>query len=125
MLDHVALVVTSLDASTEFYTRLLGVERLNRVDLGDHHIQYLSSGTGVRIELIEYVPGRAPGALSEPDAIAMRHLAWEVPDVAAAAAFAEATGGQVINPPTVVPALGFTSALIRDPDGIEVELLQR
>lgn len=124
-LDHVALVVTSLDSAMAFYSQLLGLEVLDRVDLGDHRIQYLSSGTHARMELIEYLPGKAAGAPAEPDAIAMRHLAWQVEDLAGLLPRVSELGGTVLTGPNWIPSLGFHSALIRDRDGIEVELVQR
>ena len=54
-LDHAALVVASLDRSTAFYSSLLGLEVRNRVELSDHTIQYLDSGTEVLLELMALI----------------------------------------------------------------------
>lgn len=125
-LDHVALVVTSVESSSSFYTTLLGLEELERVTLSDHTIQYLGTGTAAKVELIEYTDS-ASKMVGEADqrAIAMRHLAWNVTDVASLEEWTTQQGGVVIARPVFVPELGFTSMLIRDPDGIEVELIQR
>lgn len=124
-MDHVALVVESLDRSRAFYCDLLTIDPLDRADMGDHRIQYLGTGTGVRLELIEYVPTRGAGATAESRRIGMRHIAWDVADLWPVVARVESLGGSIMAEPTWVPTLGFHSALIRDPDGIEVELIQR
>lgn len=125
-LDHVALVVASLDRSTSFYTSLLGLERLERVILPGHTIQYLGSGTAVQVELIEYwEPADGVKGKADQRAIAMRHMAWNVTELARLEDLTAQLGGEVIARPVFVPELGFTSMLIHDPDGIEAELIQR
>ena len=108
-MDHVALVVESLD----------------RVGMGDHRIQYLGSGTAVRLELIEFMPSLEADATAGGRRIGMRHIAWEVSELAQVVARVESLGGSILTEATWVPRLGFHSALIRDTDGIEVELIHR
>lgn len=124
-LDHVALNVTSLDRTADFYCSLLGLVRLNRVDMGDHTIQYLTSGTEVLFELIEYAEGVEPAWSGTRQQAAPRHLAWRVADVAALEPDVSRLGGVVVTKPGYVPNLDFNNMLIRDPDGIEVELVER
>lgn len=124
-MDHVALVVESLDRSQAFYSELLAIEPINRVDMGDHRIQYLGSGTAVRLELIEFMPSLEADATADGRRIGMRHIAWEVSELAQVVARVESLGGSILTEATWVPRLGFHSALIRDTDGIEVELIHR
>ena len=124
-LDHVALVVGSLDRATHFYSHLLDLEVLNRVRLSDHTIQYLSSRTGAPLELIAYDEGAAGQPLNPPSMPASHHLAWQVPDVEDLQHRVIELGGLVISAPVYMPELQQTSLLIRDPDGFLIELVER
>lgn len=138
-LDHVALVVASLDRSAAFYSGLLGLDILHQVRLSDHTLQYLASGTEVALELIEYdkprgdIAGdkaRDPGVRDARDAGVQEargahHLAWNVADAAAVEAKVEALGGRVVASGRYVPELDFISLMAEDPDGFLVEVVQR
>ena len=145
-LDHVALVVASLDRSAAFYSELLGLDILHQVRLSDHTLQYLASGTEVLLELIEYDEPRgvvgddAQGAGARDawdagvqeardagvrDARDAHHLAWNVADAAAVEAKVEALGGRVVASGRYVPELDFISLMAQDPDGFLVEVVQR
>ena len=126
-LDHVALVVASLDRSAAFYSELLGLDILHQVRLSDHTLQYLASGTEVLLELIEYdeprgVVGDDAQGAGARDA---HHLAWNVADAAAVEAKVEALGGRVVASGRYVPELDFISLMAQDPDGFLVEVVQR
>ncbi|WP_341729637.1 VOC family protein [Brooklawnia sp.] len=124
-LDHAALVVASLDRSTAFYSSLLGLEVRNRVELSDHTIQYLDSGTEVLLELIAYQAGAAGQPLSAPGLPAAHHLAWQVPDANELRPRIIALGGSIVSMPVFMPELQQTSMLIQDPDGFLIELVEK
>ena len=124
-LDHVALVVDSLDRATDFYSHLLSLNVLNRVNLSDHTIQYLSSGTGPPLELIAYDDDADGQPVCAPTMPASHHLAWQVADVTHLQYRVIELGGTVISAPLFMPELQQTSVLIRDPDGFLVELVER
>ena len=119
-LDHVALVVASLDRSAAFYSGLLGLDILHQVRLSDHTLQYLTSGTEVLLELIQYDEPR-PHTTGE----GAHHLAWNVGDAAAVEAKVEALGGRLLASCRYVPELDFISMMAKDPDGFLVEVVQR
>lgn len=124
-LDHAALVVASLDRSTAFYSALLGLDVRNRVELSDHTIQYLASGTEVLLELIAYQSGAAGQPLSTPGLPAAHHLAWQVPDAGELLPRITALGGSIVSGPVFMPELQQTSVLFQDPDGFLIELVEK
>lgn len=122
-LEHVAAVVPDLEEALSFYGALLGLPHTRTVRLSDHTIGYLTDDSGVEVELIEF-DDDGPASTREPIMHGLRHTAWSVPDVAAAARRATELGGTVTAEPTVVEELGFVSALVEDPLGTEIELLE-
>lgn len=122
-LEHVATVVPDLEEALAFYGALLGLPHTRTVRLSDHTIGYLSDGSGVEVELIEF-DADGPASTHEPTMHGLRHTAWSVADVAAAARRAVELGGTVTAEPTVVNELGFISALVEDPLGTEIELVE-
>lgn len=122
-LEHVAAVVPDLEEALSFYGALLGLPHTRTVRLSDHTIGYLADASGVEVELIEFDDG-GPASIREPTMHGLRHTAWSVPDVAAAARRAADLGGTVTAEPTVVRELGFVSVLVEDPLGTEIELVE-
>ena len=127
-LHHVALVVASLDRSRAFYTGLFGLVAEERIALSDHAIQYLTSGSSVRLELIEYqrsAVNTTENAAEKTTRKTDHHLAWQVPSVVALEPIVADLGGSVISAPNYMPELGFISMMTTDPDGFLVEVIER
>ena len=80
-IDHLSINVTNAARSYAFYRRVLGLKQLNTVDCGDFAITYFALPDGGRLELFDYHGKNAPHPHNESDA-GMRHLAFEVEDVA-------------------------------------------
>lgn len=100
----------------------LVVESLDRADMGDHRIQYLGSGTASDSNSSSICRG---GSLGRWSTYRDGHTVWDVADLSPVAARVESLGARSGREPTRALRLGFYSAPIRDPDGIEVELIQR
>jgi lactoylglutathione lyase len=122
-LGAVGLGVSDLDRSVDFYTRVLGMRQLMKLNLGymdEVIVGY--SGRGTAIALMHWTDG----AYGDAD---YRNLpikvVFYVPDPPAVAAAIRAEGLEIIREPTPVPELGdAVVGLARDPDGYVVELLQ-
>lgn len=119
--DYVVLIVADLDASLDFYTRVLGLE------LGHRSGAFAQLRTGAtRVALYERAamaqtlgrPLRAP----EPDAPGFE-LGFKVADCDAAHAELIARGARSAAPPTT-RAWGQRTAYICDPDGHLIEIAQ-
>jgi len=116
---HTMVRVTDLDASLEFYCKLLGLTEVRRKDVpaGRFTLVFLAAPgqEDAQVELTynwdpeEYTGGRNFG-----------HLAYEVEDIYAACRRL-ADGGVVISRPPRDGRMAF----VRSPDGISIELLQK
>ena len=106
-IDHINLVVADMDAMIHFYTTALGLRITKRVTIsgpwiaavvGLANVQadvvYLDLPTGPRIELIHYLSPQAdrPPMLDRPNTPGLRHLAFRVDDLDAAASLLDHYG---------------------------------
>jgi len=146
-IDHINLVVEDLDAMTRFYSDILGLKVTKRVTisgewigktvgLGDVHadVVYLDFAAGPRIELIRYNRPtlHRPPNVDLPNAPGIRHLAFTVDDIDAAAARLHLAGVKLFSGVQTVPdsqvtyAGGVRKRLVyfQDPEGNLLELCE-
>ncbi|MEE0955722.1 MAG: VOC family protein [Eubacterium sp.] len=124
-LDHFTINVTDLEASRKFYGEVLGLEALPTVDMGDHELWYFSLGGGAMLELILYKdrqPELHPAVKTKG---IYRHFALAVDDLDALYEKLTAAGTRILQEPAYVPNLKFRNILIEDPNGVEIEIVER
>jgi catechol 2,3-dioxygenase-like lactoylglutathione lyase family enzyme len=117
------LVVADLDASERFYREALGLRPLHRTRLPDVPIPQeqcaLSTpGEGGHILLLARYLDRPPPAPGE---------AWTgflVTDLKSAVEAVGAAGGRIVVPIHEAPAQGVRAAIVADPEGHLIELVQ-
>lgn len=109
-IHHVAICVRDADEAVMFYTRVLGLEVLDRPDFGFGGY-WLDAG-GQQLHLMESESRRGGGD----------HFALRVDDLAAAVADIRA-GGVTVNPIDHMPGAGY-QAFLNDPSGNTIELNQ-
>jgi len=122
-IHHVAVLCSDYERSKHFYVDVLGLEVVAehyREERQSYKLD-LSVGGRYQIELFSF-PGAPPRA-SHPEAVGLRHLAFEVEDVHRAAA-ALAGHGIVVEPVRVDPYTGKQFTFFADPDGLPVELYE-
>ena len=146
-IDHVNIVVSDLDASEAFYTKVLGFEKTRQARLEGAWIETIVGLEGVEADVV-YVqpPGGGPriellcyqnpkgAALSEnamPNTVGLRHIALRVPDIGEVCGRLREAGIDPIGPPTQVPegvvkhdAGRKRLCYLRDPDGVLLELAE-
>jgi lactoylglutathione lyase len=124
---HTMLRVLDLDASTRFYTGLLGMKELRRreVPAGRYTLVFLGYASNAEgqaeIELTHNWDQAEPYTLGT----AFGHLAVGVPDVAAACDAVRAGGGRVVREAGPVQFGTTVIAFVEDPDGYKIELIER
>jgi glyoxylase I family protein len=122
-LHHVALICSDYTASKRFYTEVLGLEivaETYRAARNSHKLDLAVNGQYV-LELFSF-PSPPPRP-SYPEAAGLRHLAFAVPDVAAAIQHMEAHGVPC-EPVRVDELTGRRFTFFSDPDGLPLEFYE-
>lgn len=120
---HTMLRVVDLDKSIEFYTRVLGMRLLRKVDNPEYRyslafVGYTEESAGTVIELTcnwgvsSYDRGNAFG-----------HIALAVDDVYNACDEIRGKGGEISREPGPVKGGSTEIAFVKDPDGYAIELI--
>jgi quercetin dioxygenase-like cupin family protein/catechol 2,3-dioxygenase-like lactoylglutathione lyase family enzyme len=109
---HLELGVTDLRRSVPWYTAAFGLVRMEGeiADDGSGHVTLLSPSGGWVL------------ALAAPVSPAVQHVAFSCADRGALLAWREAIAGSDIVPGTVTDAPYGSGFVVRDPDGLELEL---
>lgn len=122
-IHHAALICSDYPRSRRFYTEVLGLKILAenvQPHRGSTKLD-LALPDGGQLELF-HIPG-APKRLSYPEAQGLRHLAFEVSDVAAARE--ELIGrGIAVEEVRVDPYTGRRFVFFSDPDDLPLELYE-
>lgn len=123
---HTMLRVKNLDASVDFYTRILGMKELRRNEVpdGKYTLAFVGYGDEATHTVLEltYNWGKDDGYEL---GTAFGHLAIGVPDVAAACEDVRRASGRVVREAGPVKFGTTIIAFIEDPDGYKIELVQR
>ncbi|MCI1186239.1 VOC family protein [Hymenobacter sp. DH14] len=122
-LHHVALICSDYAASKRFYTEILGLEILAETyrEARDSWKLDLAVNGQYVLELFSF-PSPPPRP-SYPEAAGLRHLAFAVPDVAAAIRHL-AAHGVACEPVRVDEFTGRRFTFFSDPDGLPLEFYE-
>ena len=142
MLDHVNIVVSDIEVSVAFYKQVLQLQRgferilegawietLTGIENVRAHCVFMENPRGgARLELLQFLsPDSEMCARHDwPATIGVRHIAWNVDDIAALLLRLEDFGGAALSAPIEVPfAVGNLGrkklCYFRDPDGVLLE----
>jgi len=122
-IHHIAIIASDYQRSKAFYCDLLGFRLM-----GEYYREARDSWKGdlalqdrYTIELFSFP--EPPARVTHPEACGLRHLAFTVPDVAAAVATL-AGKGVVCEPIRIDELTGKPCTFFADPDGLPLELYQ-
>lgn len=113
-LDHVTLLVTSMDRSGAYYAALLPLLGFRR-SAGDNW----TDGQGFYFQMREARPDTRP---YERHGAGMNHLGFAAPDPETVAAIRDAMAAAGFEVPEVQNLRGATALFMKDPDGIRFEI---
>ena len=112
-LHHSAIIVSS-EAGIDFY-KTLGFSEEQRIDRGYDQIVWLS-GYGEKLEI--YIDGTHPARVTNPEALGLRHLAFEVDDLEG-----ERERLKIYHPGEIVQREDDVRVFfVKDPDGLPIEM---
>lgn len=122
-IDHVTLVVDSLERSRDFYVGLLGMREVPRPGFKFPGLWFQAGNTQIHLILkhAESGPAGLPDAPPGIPAGRVFHFAFQVEDCPAAVAFLKTQGVKVRGGPSQRPD-GYVQMWCYDPDGHVVEL---
>lgn len=122
-IHHVAIICTDYTVSKNFYVNILGltvVQEVYRAERKSYKLDLSVNGL-YQIELFSFE--NPPERPSRPEAAGLRHLAFEVDDVAAVAAALNAKG-VVTEELRIDEYTGKKFTFFTDPDGLPLEIYQ-
>jgi len=122
-IHHAAIICANYEVSKHFYTQMLGLEVLAehyREERKSYKLD-LALPDGSQIELFSFE--NPPPRPSYPEARGLRHLAFEVEDVARCKAALESKG-VAVEPVRVDEYTNRRFAFFADPDGLPLELYE-
>lgn len=122
-IHHAAIICSNYEASKRFYTQCLGLRVIaeNFREARNSFKLDLALPDGSQLELFSF-PG-APARPSYPEALGLRHLAFEVNDVDRCKAQLESMG-IAVEPVRVDEYTDRRFVFFADPDGLPLELYE-
>ena len=123
-IDHIAINCIDVHKSLDFYGRILGLKHLQTIDCGDFDIIYFALPNGSRLELFDYHGKNGLGRRADSDS-GLRHVAFEVEDVAAHEEHLKAEGVKITLSTCDLPNLGARVLLFLDPNGVTFEFCEK
>ena len=117
---HIAVICSDYAKAKEFYIDKLGftLEKECYRPVQDDYLRMLRLGETV-IEL--FIRPDAPARVNTPEAMGLRHLAFQVEDIVPAAAWLNSLGIET-EPIREDPYNGGRFTFFKDPDGLPLEL---
>jgi glyoxylase I family protein len=123
-IDHVSINAIDFDKSIGFYGHILGFKQLQTVDCGDFDITYFALPDGSRLELFDY-HGKNRNILRVESEAGLRHVAFQVEDVAAHEELLRAEEVEITLSTCDLPNLDARVLLFLDPNGVTIEFCER
>jgi glyoxylase I family protein len=123
-IHHVAIICSDYELSKRFYVELLGfsiIQETFRKERNSYKLD-LQVGNGDRIELFSF--SNPPQRVNHPEACGLRHLSFEVEDIAAAVADL-ASQGISVEDIRIDEVTGKRFTFFKDPDNLPLEIYEK
>ena len=121
---HIAIICSDYEKSKHFYSEILGLKILQEVyrEARQSYKLDLEVGNQYQIELFSF-PG-PPARPSRPEAVGLRHLAFEVDNIDGAVSHIHAAGISV-EAVRIDELTGKRFTFFADPDGLPIEFYEK
>jgi catechol 2,3-dioxygenase-like lactoylglutathione lyase family enzyme len=139
--DHVAITVSDLDRSLEFYRDALGLQEVERHRLEGEGISAMAGKPGIVMDVVRLTTGNPPGILvdlqqyvhpegststAELGDVAHTHVCFVVSDIEVACAELRGRGVALVSDPVAFELVSgrLRVVFVKDPDGAVIELVE-
>lgn len=122
-IDHITINLLDVEKSVCFYEKVMGLKKLQDVDMGDH-ILHLYQMPGAKLELIEYKEAQNIIQAGNTDIGVYRHFALRTDDIRELEKKCKEFGCGMNMEPSYIKQMDITAMLIKDPNGVEIEIIK-
>jgi glyoxylase I family protein len=123
-IHHIAIICSDYAKSKRFYVEILGLKIVREIYREERRSYKLDLQVGDQYQIELFSFPNPPARPSRPEACGLRHLAFEVDDVQAAARIISDRGIQV-EPIRVDSTTGKSFTFFADPDDLPIEIYER
>lgn len=123
-INHITINTVDIEKSLWFYKKILGLPKLDYIDMDDHKLFYFDLGNGIRLELIEY-QHKIAFANQHQQVGAYRHICFETDNMYELTSKLTENDISIIKQPSFVEKLGYYTMLIQDPNLVEIEFFSK
>lgn len=123
-IHHVAVICSDYQKSKDFYVRILGLTPIREVYREERESYKLDLEVGGQYQIELFSFPDPPSRPNRPEAVGLRHLAFEVEDIEEEVA--ELVKHDIsVEPIRVDPFTNKKYTFFADPDGLPIELYER
>lgn len=123
-IHHVAIICSDYERSKHFYTNILAFEIIEETYRAERQSYKLDLRVGPHNQIELFSFPQTPARVSNPEACGLRHLAFEVDDVAATLAYLRQHGVSAEDI-RVDEITGKRFTFFRDPDELPLEVYEK
>jgi glyoxylase I family protein len=121
---HVAIICSDYEKSKYFYSVILGLKILREVYREERNSYKLDLEVGNQYQIELFSFPSPPARPSQPEAVGLRHLAFEVDDIEEAVSQIN-KHGVIVEPIRIDEFTGKRFTFFADPDGLPIEFYEK
>ncbi|MGN6177778.1 MAG: SMU1112c/YaeR family gloxylase I-like metalloprotein [Mucilaginibacter sp.] len=121
---HIAIICSDYEKSKHFYTEILGLKVVREVYREQRQSYKLDLEVAGQYQIELFSFPHPPMRPSRPEALGLRHLAFEVDDINVAVAHME-QHGVAVEPIRIDEFTGKRFTFFNDPDRLPIEFVER
>ena len=123
-IHHIAIICSDYEQSKHFYSEILGLKIVREVYRPERESYKLDLEVGNQYQVELFSFPDPPARPSQPEAVGLRHLAFEVDNIDEAVTHMHAFG-ITVEPIRIDEFTGKRFTFFADPDGLPIELYEK
>lgn len=120
-IDHIAINTIDIEKSVRYYEEMFGFREISRADMGGCILVYLETSPGAYLELFDLKGTCEKGSVPE-NLQGLRHIAFHVDDIKGWERHLKDKKADITMELTRMEPIQKDGILIRDPNGVIIEL---